>query len=133
MRPTAGGPGVLNTKVGPKFAANGHPPAKLRLAQARRNLAEVERANASGTRPDEPPDIRISIYRARSAGGVLGACTNFALFKIFRTERPEGEVRNYTITETPSNEYLGIFEIGNCIFLDFFHLNYHQNEQHQVD
>jgi len=38
----------------------------------------VERANASGTRPDERPDTWISIPSAKSAGRLVRRCTIFS-------------------------------------------------------
>jgi hypothetical protein len=37
-----------------RFAPNGRRPTTLRLASAKRNVAEAERANASAAKPEEP-------------------------------------------------------------------------------
>jgi hypothetical protein len=50
----------------------------------------VERANASGTRPEPPQD-----YKGRSAGRVLGAL-QIALNNRLHAERPEGEAWAFT-------------------------------------
>jgi hypothetical protein len=83
MRPTGGAPGALqkSKQLAFSIAANGHPPATLRLASARRNV--VERSAKSAER-----DPRATRILSPSAGGVLGE-----VHPIFRpTERPEGEV-----------------------------------------
>jgi hypothetical protein len=55
-RPMAGGPGVLQkTKIlQNRIAPNGRRPTTMRLASARRIVAEAERANASVAKPEEP-------------------------------------------------------------------------------
>jgi hypothetical protein len=45
----------------------------------------VERANACGTKPDEPPDTGIQIYRAKSTGRLLGE-----VFGVFKERKAHG-------------------------------------------
>ena len=54
------------------LAPNSPLSARFGREQASHALSEWSERYASGTRSNEPPDIRTTIYRAKSAGRVLG-------------------------------------------------------------
>jgi hypothetical protein len=99
MRPTAGGPGALQTNVGANLSPNGRLPATLRPPiranpstrgfAGGRNVVERSERYASVAKPEGPKD-----FKARARAGMLAA-VRIALQKRLRAERPEGEARTW--------------------------------------